>query len=1052
LDLLNELLDNRLIIIAAPAGYGKTSLLVDLATQTSLPFCWYALDPLDRDFKRFVAYIIAAISHKFPEFGPHSSLVLQNLNQPDPDLDQLITTIVNEAYECIHEHFAIVFDDYHFVDDQPDINRFLGRFIQEMDDNCHVVVSSRTLLSLPDLPLMVARSQVGGLGFEELAFQAEEIQNLIQQNYKTAISDMAAAEIAHDTEGWITGLLLSTQSMYQGMSDRLRLARVSSVGLYDYLAQQVLDQQPAAIRSFLLRSSLIEEFDAELCEAVLGPPPIPGDTWSGIMESILRNNLFVLPVGERGQWLRYHHLFRDFLQNRLAKEDPEEEKRIINILADVYTQRGDWERAYLLYQRLNRTQELVDLVEAAGSALLKSGRLSTLASWIDALPPEASVARPILLSLRGSVSVMLGEVERGLSLLTHSQSLLRNENNLPELAITLTRRSHTYRYLGDYDSAIKDADEALSILSGLDSNMRSYQPEALRSRGLSLYRLGRPREAIECLKEAAGVFDSLGNLENVALTQIDLGSIYQNIGEFNQSRFAFEGALVDLNKVGNITRQAIVLNNLGVLYQQLGDYEKSSQCLEQSLKFAEQSGFARAHALALVSIGDLYRVLDAWEAAITAYKRAKEIVQKLNDRFLQIYVIIAEASAYRMSKDLDKANRRILEATELLNGGRSPYENGLLFLEQGRQADYHQKFMDAIENYYKATDFFGSCQQIIEQIQSTFYLSNALLSHGDPKEAITQLKRALNQLETLEDHHILVDTARDIKPVLVFAKENPEISRPIKELIGKVEILEKNLPTFRRKIRRQVSVVPFSAPRLSIRALGKMQVMIDGKPISSPQWQAQVARDMLYLVLAHPDGITRDAIVDIFWPESNKNQINLLFKNTMYRMRRALEQEVVVLEDDHYFFNRALDYEYDVEMFLSKITQAQSNIPLEKKIAAYETAIHYYKGQFSPEIEGTWVLLERERLQQAYQGALLKLVDLHLQSGDHYTALKYCQDILVKDPCLEEAHRLAMRVHAAMGNKADIVRQYERCEQTLLRELNLPPSPQTKNLYQNLIR
>jgi LuxR family transcriptional regulator, maltose regulon positive regulatory protein len=299
-DILTDLLDNRLTIIAAPAGYGKTSLLVDIANQTNMPFCWYSIDSLDRDFKRFATYFIASINQQFPDFGKQSSIFLQNISQVDQDLNQLVTSLVNEAYETIREHFVIVLDDYHFVDNREEINQFIDRFIQEVDENCHLVIASRNLLTLSDLPLMVARSQVGGLGFDDLAFQAEEIRALIDKNYQVKISDTTAADLVQETEGWITGLLLSTQVKWQGLNDRLRLARVSPVGLYEYLAQQVLDQQTPELRDFLLQTSVMDEFDAELCEMVFGPPEPEKTPWASLMDLVLRNNLFVLPVGEKG--------------------------------------------------------------------------------------------------------------------------------------------------------------------------------------------------------------------------------------------------------------------------------------------------------------------------------------------------------------------------------------------------------------------------------------------------------------------------------------------------------------------------------------------------------------------------------------------------------------------------------------------------------------------------------------------------------------------------------------------------------------------------------
>jgi len=220
LEILSDLLEKKLSIIAAPAGYGKTSLLVDFANSIEYPVCWYTIDSIDRDLYRFLTYFIASIQAKFPEFGHHALASLQNASPENLNIEHLTATIVNDAFETISEHFVIVLDDYHLVNGTPAVEQFISRFIQDVDENCHLIVSSRTLLTLPDFPLMVARSQVGGLSFEELAFQAEEIRNLFQQNFHVALSNQVSEEWYHQTEGWITGLLLSTQMLENIIPDK----------------------------------------------------------------------------------------------------------------------------------------------------------------------------------------------------------------------------------------------------------------------------------------------------------------------------------------------------------------------------------------------------------------------------------------------------------------------------------------------------------------------------------------------------------------------------------------------------------------------------------------------------------------------------------------------------------------------------------------------------------------------------------------------------------------------------------------------------------------
>lgn len=202
------------------------------------------------------------------------------------------------------------------------------------------------------MDLLVARSQVGAIGAEELAFKVEEIQALVLQNYHLSISEAQAEELVRETEGWITGLLLSTRPSWKGTIDRLRAVRASGVKLYDFLANQILDQHPAAIRDFLLRTSLLDEFNADLCQAVLTPTVYrEGADWSTLIQSILKDNLFILPVGEEDTWLRYHNLFRNFLQDQLEREHPEEKGPVLRQLANYYTNQEKWEKLMLYTSR-----------------------------------------------------------------------------------------------------------------------------------------------------------------------------------------------------------------------------------------------------------------------------------------------------------------------------------------------------------------------------------------------------------------------------------------------------------------------------------------------------------------------------------------------------------------------------------------------------------------------------------------------------------------------------------------------------------------------------
>ena len=163
LDLLSDFLEYKLIIVSAPAGYGKTSLLIDLGHHSDLPFCWLSLDSLDREPQRFVAYFIEAIAEKFRDFGKQTKAALDTLTSVDKNIEPLVATLVNEIYAHIPQHFVLVLDDYHLIRDVPIIQDFLSRFLQLVDENCHLIISSRALTQLPVLPLPPATNKPSSL-------------------------------------------------------------------------------------------------------------------------------------------------------------------------------------------------------------------------------------------------------------------------------------------------------------------------------------------------------------------------------------------------------------------------------------------------------------------------------------------------------------------------------------------------------------------------------------------------------------------------------------------------------------------------------------------------------------------------------------------------------------------------------------------------------------------------------------------------------------------------------------------------------------------------
>lgn len=1051
LTILDNVLDLKLLIIAAPAGYGKTSLLVDFSRHTQVPVCWYALDTLDTDPKRFLTHFIASIQSKFNTFGESSLAALAELSQDKLDLEPVISAIVNDAYEHISEHFIFVLDDYHLVRDSKPIEVFMNRLIQEVAENFHFIIASRTLLTLPDLSLLVARSQVDGLSFEELAFLPEEIKQLMAVNYQLTISDEAAEEMITNTEGWITGLLLTAQLSAKGTKERSRIEKVSGVGIYEYLTQQVFDRQSKSMQTFLLRTSLLEEFDAVLCEKIIGKAlGLYGQNWNEVIDRIQRDNLFVLPVGDETLFLRYHHLFRDFLQNRMRLERPDEARKIEVELAVYYESIQEWERAIAIYFRIGTESQVVDLIRKAARHMILSGRLVTLSDWLNALPNGLADKKPELLSIRGSIAMLRGDFQVSLDILDCSIDQLRDTGADEELAAALIRRSAIKRHLGNYDAALKDALDAIELTKPPFGDAVQFA-EALRAEGLVYYQTGELNDALWKLRESYRRFLDLSLESDAAKVLMELGIVYLAKGDLEQTEHCYKDSLEYWESTHNSMWQANVLNNIGVLHLTRGEYEQAVITLEKALGYSRLSVNPRIEGYTLTTLGDVFRDLRALKEARQAYTQASEILQKTNDVSLDVYLTLGMAVLDRISGYYKSSREQITSAFEKADKSGSKYEFNTCRLEQailqfkiGGGDDLHTRLQE-LEEYFYDAGFH------VEGFKATVFRTLLDLETAS-QTAQAHLKSDLVS-ETGRDgkYPAMIQIGLEFQDRIEKLLEKLHALDDFKTILTEVKAFEKKIPQIHHVIRHYSSAVNFSSPKITIRTFGKMQVRMGGKVITSKDWKTQTVRDLFFYLLLHPEGVTKEEIGEVFWPDADRDTLRLRFKNTIYRMRRAVGKDIVTYTDDYYRFNRLTDYDLDLDVFKVELEKAKNAGDTESQIEHLKTALNVYRGPLLPKLDQDWAIIVREKYQREFISAAVTLINLYIKTGKYIQAVALSNRALEEDTYNEVLHRYAMMAYSALDDRPAVARQFEKCRSVLMNELQIEPSSQTVSLYNSLM-
>ena len=1046
IDALYEQLEKRILLIVAPAGYGKTSLLVDLAGQSELPICWLSLDALDQEPQRFLTYLIAAIAERFPDFGRDARAALESMASFERDEERLLVTLANEINTTIQEHFLVVLDDYHVVGDLPFVGHVICRLLQLTGENVHFILASRNLPDLPDTPLLVARNQVGGLTFHDLSFLPNEIQQLFQQNHGITLDLQNARSLVEQTEGWIAAIHLSNG--HPGTLPRMHPLE-STRELFDFFTQEVLLRQPPSMRRFLLMTSILDTFDVSLCEKVLAPG-IEGEPldWQVLFETVRMSNLFSVPLDKDGRWMRYHHLFQHFLRAQLQYEQPVLAWHLQQKLAQVYEEQQTWEEALQVYARLDDYENQARLLVKAGSVFIMSGRILTLANWIERIPDEVVYNRAPLISLLGIIHTTRGDNRRALEMYNQAETRLCAEGNEVEWTTTLVRRAEVYRQMGQFDQALQDVGRILDITH--DSPVLEMQytfTEAQRITGLAYYGLGHMQEALLWLQNSLDSSRTFGIMKNIPILEVELGVVHRRMGEPEITARYYASALKAWEHEGNTGWKARLLNNMGLLYHMTGRLAEARTFLEEALQTAERSGYVQIQTNVLISLGDLLTDLTDWISAYDYFDRALTLATNLGSSRYIFYASLGEARLQRLSGEPLLAIEELRHA-ELSQISLGVYERGCFNLELGCCWLDANRLEPAITVLTDAAALFGEGGNPLEQGIARFWLEIAS-SVQFPKPAIEKVKALLPpQRAWQEPTPLMIHAGRAGQWLNKRGGHTLLEDRLLQKFFEQANQVRESLPGFSRHV-NQITQAPTDPPHLEIISFGNVQVRYHQRVLSISDWQTREARDLFFFLLQSPPS-TKEQIALHFWPDISPSRLKMRFKINIYRIRKALGPDVIVFENDRYRVNRAIAHSWDREK-LDELFQALQHAAGPEKLKLLKQATQLLKDPYLADLQAEWAVPDRVHYQDIYRDLMVELAGLYLHEGWAQACLETARLLLRMDPLLEGAYRLIIQAYATLHDPAGMTLQYRQYQQTLRTELGLEPSSEINALYEQLL-
>ncbi|MDO8674043.1 MAG: tetratricopeptide repeat protein [Dehalococcoidia bacterium] len=607
-DFLHEQVECRLILISAPAGYGKTTLLVDFAHSTEATICWYSLSEADIDLRVFLEYLVASIRQRYPNFGERTLSLLEKVTDLAKDLSSVVGILVTEMHEAIPEYFFIVLDDYHHVDDSPLVNEALDLILYYLPANCHIIVSSRTLPRIT-LSRLAARRLVAGLGAADLRFTVQEIRDFMRTAFKMLLPEPMARQLAENSEGWITAIVLGTYGLSHGMLETITRARKSGSPVFDYLAGEVFNQQSPSLQTFLLESSVLRQFSAERCTEVTG---ITGTL--ELLQTVEDKNLFITRL-EGSDWYQYHNLFAEYLRNKLKEEFPARYHEICLQAGAVCHRCGEADNAVQYYASAELYDRIITLIHNEGEDLLNTGRLQTMQRWLQVIPPEVMKVSPLLMTFQARVLYHTGELDKALALFDRAIGVFKLEGDNFNAARATAKRSSVLRLMGRQQEAVNDLRAVLQA-AGSGSELEA---EARKGIGIIQGIEGRFGESIAELKRSFVIYEGLGNTYQMAELFHALGMAHYSKADLSAAVEYYRRSLALSEKIGDLGFAATTLNNMAMVSYRQGEYAEALEILREALNKVRDAGYLRMEAHVLDSMGSV--LLDAGEIdnAIKAY-------------------------------------------------------------------------------------------------------------------------------------------------------------------------------------------------------------------------------------------------------------------------------------------------------------------------------------------------------------------------------------------------------------------------------------------------
>jgi DNA-binding SARP family transcriptional activator len=1051
LEWLSIKIHRRVILMIAEAGYGKTTLLADYSRRSRLRVLWYRLDRGDRDWVGFIAYLVAAVRIYVPDFGPTTSSLLRETATASHPLNAVLDAFLRELGALPNEPTALILDDFHLVDDAPDVRHIIRELLERGPERMSFVFASRR-----EPPVRLARlralGEVAELRTDDLRFNAVETERLFRDTYEMRLEPAVLAELGKRTEGWAASLQLVRAALHDRDPGQVR-AFISSLSgaeghLYEYLAEEVVGDLPLDLQAFLMRTSLLDTVDLSLAPVAAEVSVAEAQAF---MDEGERQGLFGKGGPNTRHIVRAHPLVRDFLQARLARSIGSEGVRAVNLRIARAAESMDWRIAGRHYVAAGHEDDARRVLGAAIENVLATGAYAAAEELSSSLTSGGLAGAPGLI-LRSRLAQQQADADEGLALA--EAAYIEDPASTAVLLNLVSARTLAGDLVGAIDAGRLLERAAEPELAAIG---RVYQRMLATSLEGSLEIAVRELEGLCAAFRPRGDTHFLGvALLNLAYAQTAMARPEQALATADEAIALLSVTSAGVELVSARLARASVLAQLGMI--------ESSRV---EVRVAVESA-APGQALELaIEIGQLEALLGETQRALPFVERIESEITPATDNGEQAMLarILLKAREFDLvGARTDLARLRYGEPrSSIAFESRRYLAKGLVLSLDGDPT--------AIQAIEAGTSIARSQKAYLWAQYGTALASLADLD-SDPSAAVMQIGQENPVILSMLAESMLA-RMKDLAPsaselVTGEAERRPwrwrsaarhllgsrdaedrRTAASLLEAIGEVEDIRRlreagKLLSDRRKPRFGYQLARRLAARILVEDLGRVQITAGPRVIDGGGVRRKVLALLCLLLSKASFASTREEVVESLWPDLEPQAALNSLNQTVYFLRRIFEPEYEEDTSPGYVGQDGETIWLDRELVdgrsrrcleLIRSTPGQPS-PDEALALANE-----YRGKFALDFAyEDWSAPYRDSLHAGYLRVMEHAIRIDIDTG-HFGRGTYLAELATGvDPDAEEILVALVQLYRLSGAHAAAAEQYGHYARTV-RDLGLEPVP-----------